>query len=132
MPLQILTLKLDGITSGDYLTWCRDPEPPALHFGLRSISIDADSLGNTITGILDWNESPPSAPTAASAAGLPLTMGVQIEPVVFDGSHAGPPTTGIGPHLTRAGAAPVQAADIDAKQRLPRQALPEGQLCTAA
>ena len=27
MPLQILTLKLDGITAGDYLTWCRDPEP---------------------------------------------------------------------------------------------------------
>jgi hypothetical protein len=30
MPLQILTLKLDGITPGDYLTWCRDPEPFAL------------------------------------------------------------------------------------------------------
>ena len=30
MALQTLTLKLDGITAGDYLTWCRDPEPPAL------------------------------------------------------------------------------------------------------
>jgi hypothetical protein len=42
MPLQILTLKLDGITAGDYLMWCRDPDPPALDFALRSISIDAD------------------------------------------------------------------------------------------
>jgi hypothetical protein len=57
MPLQILTLKLDGITAGDYLTWCRDPEPPALDFALRSISIDADPLGDTITAILDWNQA---------------------------------------------------------------------------
>jgi hypothetical protein len=34
MPLQILTLKLDGITAGDYLTWCRDPDPPALGLAL--------------------------------------------------------------------------------------------------
>jgi len=25
MSLQILTLTLDGITAGDYLTWSRDP-----------------------------------------------------------------------------------------------------------
>jgi len=25
MALQTLTLKLDGITAGDYLTWCRGP-----------------------------------------------------------------------------------------------------------
>ena len=49
MPLQILSLKLDGITAGDYLTWCRDPEPPALDFALRSVSVDADPLGDTIT-----------------------------------------------------------------------------------
>jgi hypothetical protein len=52
MPFQILTLKLDGINSGDYLTWWRDPEPPALHLALRPISIDADSLGNTAEGQL--------------------------------------------------------------------------------
>jgi hypothetical protein len=74
MPLQILTLKLDGITAGDYLTWCRDPEPPALDFALRSISVDADPLGDTITAILDWHESPPPPPAAASAAG-PTTPG---------------------------------------------------------
>ena len=55
MPLQILSLKLDGITAGDYLTWCRDPEPPALGFALRSVSVDADPLGDTITAILGWN-----------------------------------------------------------------------------
>ena len=32
MPLQILALKLDGITAGDYLAWCRDPDPHALGF----------------------------------------------------------------------------------------------------
>ena len=53
MSLQILTLKLDGITAGDYLTWCQDPDPPALDFALRSIRVNADPLGDTITAILD-------------------------------------------------------------------------------
>ena len=78
MPLQILTLKLNGITAGDYLTWCRDPEPPALDFALRSISIDADPIGDTITAILDWNQPIPAATAAATAAGLPLSAGVQV------------------------------------------------------
>lgn len=77
MSVQFLTLKLDGITAGDYLTWCRDPDPPALDFALRSISIDADPLGDTITAILDWNQPPPTAAAAATAAGLPLPAGVQ-------------------------------------------------------
>ena len=80
MPLQTLTLKLDGITAGDYLTWCRDPDPPALDFALRSISIDADPLGDTITASLDWAESLLPASAAAAAAGLPLTAGVHIHP----------------------------------------------------
>jgi hypothetical protein len=66
MALQTLTLKLDGITAGDYLTWCRDPEPPALDFALRSISIEAEPLGATITAILDWSHSPPPAPAPAA------------------------------------------------------------------
>jgi hypothetical protein len=66
MPVQILTLELDDITAGDYLTWCRDPEPPALDFALRSISIDADPLGDTLTAILDWN-GPAPRPSAAAA-----------------------------------------------------------------
>jgi hypothetical protein len=32
MPHHILTLKIDGITAGDYLAWCRDPDPHALGF----------------------------------------------------------------------------------------------------
>jgi hypothetical protein len=78
MTLQILTLKLDGITAGDYLTWCRDPEPAALDFALRSISIDADPLGDTITAILDWNQPTPRPAAAAAAAGLPLPANTEI------------------------------------------------------
>jgi hypothetical protein len=71
MPLQILTLKLDGITAGEYLTWCCDPDPPALDSALRSIRVDADPLGDTITAILDWNQPAPAPPAAAAtAAGL--------------------------------------------------------------
>lgn len=78
MSLQILTLELDGITAGDYLTWCRDPDPPALDYALRSIAIDADPLGDTITAILDWNQPPPTAAAAATAAGLPPAPGAQL------------------------------------------------------
>jgi hypothetical protein len=80
MSLQILTLRLDGITAGDYLTWCRDPDPPALDYGLHSIRVDADPLGDTITAILDWNQPAPAPAAAAIAAGLPLSPGVQIHP----------------------------------------------------
>ena len=78
MSLQILSLKLDGITAGDYLTWCRDPDPPALDYALASIRVNADPLGDTITAILDWNQSVPAPAAAAAAAGLPLSSGVQI------------------------------------------------------
>jgi hypothetical protein len=88
MSLQILTLKLDGITAGDYLTWCRDPDPPALDFALRSIRVDADPLGDTITAILDWNQPALPAPIAATAAGLPLLPGAQIHSIMpIDGPH---------------------------------------------
>ena len=80
MSLQILTLKLDGITAGDYLTWCRDPDPPALDFGLCSIRVSADPLGDTVTAILDWDRPAPGPAPAATAAGLPLSPGVQIHP----------------------------------------------------
>jgi hypothetical protein len=80
MPRQILTLKLDGITAGDYLTWCRDPDPPALGFALRSVHVDGDPLGDTITATLDWNQPPPPPPAAAAAAGLPLLPAARIHP----------------------------------------------------
>jgi hypothetical protein len=102
MPLQILTLKLDDITAGDYLTWYRDPEPPALDFALRSITIDADPLGDTITAILDWDEPVPPLPAAAAAAGLPLAAGARIHRLLTDWSPAGAlalSSTGIRPAL---------------------------------
>jgi hypothetical protein len=77
---QILSLRLDGITAGDYLTWCRDPDPPALGYALRSIRLDADPFRDTITAILDWNQPPPAPAIAATAAGLPLPPGVKIHP----------------------------------------------------
>jgi len=85
MSLQILTLKLDGITAGDYLTWCRDPDPPALDPALRSVRVNADPLGDTITAILDWDQPAPGPAAAAAAAGLPLSQGVQIHPLAVTG-----------------------------------------------
>jgi hypothetical protein len=132
MPLQILTLKLDGITAGDYLTWCRDPDPPALDFALRSISIDADALGDTITAILDWNQALPPPSAAATAAGLPLPAGVQIHQLQTDRTHSRPAAREAGPHLTGAPAAVIGGASVDTEQRLPHTTAAEGQLRTAA
>ncbi len=135
MPVQILTLKLDGITAGDYLTWCRDPDPPALDFALRSISIAADPLGDTVTAILDWNDSLPPASAAATAAGLPLPAGVEIQSLPTDESQAWPVSTAAGPRLIRALApapAPVaSAATLDGAQPLPCPARANGRLRTA-
>jgi hypothetical protein len=122
MPQQILTMKLDGITAGDYLTWCRDPEPPALDLTLRSISIDTDPLADTITVTLDWSQPPPPVRIAAAAAGLPLLAGVEIYPLLADGSHARPVFTGAGSRLTCVPAAAMGTASIDAGQRLARAA----------
>ena len=89
MPLQILTLKLDGITAGDYLTWCRDPDPPALDYALRSITIKGDPLGDTITAILDWNQPPPAPPAAATAAGLTLPAAAQLHALTPPNGNCG-------------------------------------------
>lgn len=88
MSLQTLTLGLDDITAGDYLAWCRDPDPPALDLGLRSIRIHADPLGDTIIATLDWTGAPPAPPIAAPAAGLPLPAGARIHtPMRTDPQH---------------------------------------------
>jgi hypothetical protein len=76
MSLQILTLQLEGITASDCLSWCRDPDPPAFHLGLRSICLDADPLGPTITAILDWDHAAPELATAARAAQARLSSWV--------------------------------------------------------
>jgi hypothetical protein len=78
MPRQTLILDLDEITANDYLQWVRDPEPPALDSGLRSIHLEADPLGATITAVLDWAGTPPPARVAGPAAGLPLAYGIRI------------------------------------------------------
>jgi hypothetical protein len=109
MPLQILTLKLDGITAGDYLTWCRDPDPPALELALLSVAIDADPLAETVTAILDWNESPPPASAAASAAGLPLPAGAQLHAFLTEASQTSPVSTAAG-HWLSSIPAPVAPA----------------------
>jgi hypothetical protein len=73
MPLQVLTLTLDGITAGDYMTWVYDPEPPSLGRDLRSITLRGDPLGDTVEAVLVWEGSPPPPTAAAPIAGLPLT-----------------------------------------------------------
>jgi hypothetical protein len=132
MPLQILTLKLEGITAGDYLTWCRDPEPPALDLALRSISIHADPIADTITAILDWNQPAPAAPVAATAAGLPLSAGVQVNELPTDRPHAALVATEASPHPTLARPAVVGRARVDAERQLPCTSPVEGQPRTAA
>jgi hypothetical protein len=115
MSLQILNLKLEDITAGDYLAWCQDPDPPALGFTLRSITIDADSLGDTITAILDWNQPPPPPAVAAPAAGLPLTTGAQIHALTPINPPSTNPTTpdGAGADPTLNLIAPAAKPDID-------------------
>ena len=74
---QMLTLELEGVTAGDYLTWVRDPEPQALDRELRSIEVEAEPAGSRITAILEWAGDPPNPKAAASAAGLPVTVDVR-------------------------------------------------------
>jgi hypothetical protein len=70
---QHLTIVLEGITAGDYLTWGHNPEPHTLGRELRSIDIHAAPLGDRIDVLLHWNTNPPAPPAAAPAAGFYLT-----------------------------------------------------------
>jgi hypothetical protein len=74
MLVQSLVIRLDGITAGDYLAWVRDPEPPALDQGLRSVAISAEPLGELVYIDVVWAGRPPTIPSAAAvAAGFGLT-----------------------------------------------------------
>jgi hypothetical protein len=74
LSVQPLTLRLDGITAGDYLAWIHDPEPPALGHDLRDITVRAAPLGDRIDVELVWDrEHPPPPRAAAVTAGFPLT-----------------------------------------------------------
>jgi hypothetical protein len=76
MSVQYLILKLDGITPADYLAWVRDPEPAALDLSLRSVTVEADPLGDVIEATLTWKTTAPAPSMAAPLAGLPLTAEV--------------------------------------------------------
>ena len=70
--MQWLTLTLDGITAEDYLSWARDPEPPALGRDLRCVAARAEPLGDRIEIELIWDREPPTPRSAVLAAGFPL------------------------------------------------------------
>ncbi|HEX8856190.1 MAG TPA: hypothetical protein VF752_11375 [Thermoleophilaceae bacterium] len=70
---QVLTLKLDGITAGDYLAWVHDPKPAALDHGLHSLEVRAGAGDDEVEALLWWTIPAPSPLVAARAAGLPLT-----------------------------------------------------------
>jgi hypothetical protein len=78
MALQTITLLLDDMTAGDYLAYVRDADPPAIGYGLRSVSVHADPLGDTVTAVLDWARTPPPFQRMATAAGLPLGDGIRL------------------------------------------------------
>jgi hypothetical protein len=73
---QIITIELDGLTAGDYLSCLRDPEPCALGHALRSVTVRAEPLGSTVEALLVWNHGAPGARAAAHAAGLPVVAEV--------------------------------------------------------
>jgi hypothetical protein len=121
---QILTLELEGITAGDYLSWCRDPDPPALGSALRSISIHADPLGDTITALLDWDREAPAPAEAAQEAGLLLSPEVRVRPAndLLTGGHATPDISAQPPRARkrRASSAPSRGrfSPREAQRRL--------------
>jgi hypothetical protein len=74
---QSLTFHLQGITAGDYLTWVRDPDPHALGREIRSLTVQADPLGDRIDVLLCWGGDAPAPRAAAAAAGFALTPEVR-------------------------------------------------------
>ena len=71
MTFQRLTFHLEGMTAADYLAYVRDPEPPGLGRGLRSITVEAEPLGSVVDVVLAWDGLPPAPHLAAVLAGLP-------------------------------------------------------------
>lgn len=75
MPeIQHITVKLDGITAGDYVAFQVDADPPLEASRLRSVTLDVpDPLGDTIGAVLRWDGRAPAPRAAAAAAGFALT-----------------------------------------------------------
>ena len=96
MPRQILTIELDGLTAGDYLAYMSDPEPPAVGFGLLSMSIRAQPLADTLEVDLVWEDCVPAPRVALQAAGLPVVAEV-VRIDVAEARPAPTPTPGPAP-----------------------------------
>ena len=73
LQTQIITLDLDGITAGDYLAYFVDADPALEATRIRSVTVDAEPLGDRVTAVLRWDGTPAPARSAAQAAGLRLT-----------------------------------------------------------
>jgi hypothetical protein len=82
MPPQILTLKLDGITAGDYLAWGRHRHPPARGCAVPPVHVDTKTLGDTITTTLGCNQPAPLPPANATAPAQPPLTSTQTHPPV--------------------------------------------------
>ena len=77
MPVQLLTLSLDGITAADYLAHARDPEPGALDGPLAAVVVRTDQpLADVVEAACSWHGEPPGPYVAARLAGLPVTADV--------------------------------------------------------
>ena len=122
MPRQILTLELDGLTAADYIAHVSDPEPPALGYGLRTITLRAEPRGQHHQGGTRLRTTAVCRPThlAAGPAGLRACSSPGSSPC--DGPRAAhdlPPrqaarrSNRVGPAYSawaRSWAAPPQAA----------------------
>ena len=77
MTVQLLTIRLDGVTAADYLAHVRDPEPGALDGALAAVVVRTDQpLADVVEAALSWHGAPPAAHAAAHLAGLPVTADV--------------------------------------------------------
>lgn len=72
MIFQSLTLTLDGMTAGDYLSHIRDPEPPSLGRDLRAVEVRADPIGDVVEVLLAWEDGVTPPERACALAGFPL------------------------------------------------------------
>jgi hypothetical protein len=76
LQTQLIELELDSITAADYMAHFVDADPPNEASRLRSVSLDADPLDDTVVATLRWDGTPPATRTAAALAGLHMTADV--------------------------------------------------------
>lgn len=85
---------LEGITTDDYLTWVRDPDPLPFGMSLRSVAVSAAPIGDRIEVELCWDATPPPIRSAAIAAGFPLTPEVTLYAAPGPNPGRGPKNAG--------------------------------------